>query len=139
MEFDVKNHGKTVGTCQLQEKGLYWHLTCRCQVLSNMVERLYAGEKSLGVLDKQDDCLFLSRSLSKTSTPELPPKLGYLTLHPTAETWQGQVAGYDLCGQLRGEEVLISYDENAPCPCEPLICFFTIEDGFWHLPLRIQG
>lgn len=142
-------HEETVGTCTLEEMGLYWIIQCRCKVLSDKVERLYAGERKLGVLEKEGEQLTLRRRLSKSSCPELPPVLGYLTLHPTAPKmpqteekteyapWEGSIQGYELKGLLDGDHVLFPYEENAPCPCEPLFCFFEIRDGYWRLPLDV--
>jgi len=149
MELSVMMHDKNVGTCTLEEKGLYWRIRCDCQLLSDRVERLYVGERSLGVLEKEGDRLTLSRRLSKTSCPELPPESGVLTLHPVKppepepekeethlEPWEGSIHGYELKGYRKDEYILFPYDENTPCPCEPLFCFFEVKDGYWQLPLK---
>ena len=154
MELPVMMHDETVGTCTLEEMGLYWRIRCDCKLLSDRVERLYAGERSLGVLEKEGCRLTLSRRLSKSSCPELPPESGVLTLHPVKpqqpepelpesgldapqlEPWEGEVQGYPLRGFFEDDCVLFPYDENGPCPCEPLFCFFEVKDGYWRLPLK---
>ncbi|MBQ9968591.1 MAG: hypothetical protein IJO88_07705 [Oscillospiraceae bacterium] len=146
MEYPILMHDREVGTCVLEEVGLYWQLRCDCELLSDRVERLYAGERRLGVFEKEGDRLTLRRVISKASCPELPPQNGVLTLHPVQppepepeepalEPWEGEVQGYPLKGYLKDDRVLFPYDENEPCPCEPLICFFEVKDGFWQLPL----
>ena len=146
MEFPVMLHERAVGTCTVEASGLYWQIKCDCVLLSDRVERLYAGERRLGVLEKEGDRLTLRRRISRTSCPELPPESGVLTLHPVKlpepeqeepalTPWEGTVQGYALKGWFKDDCVLFPYDENAPCPCEPLICFFEIKDGYWWLPL----
>lgn len=145
MDLPVKLHNVIVGKCSLEEKGLYWSLQCRCELVSDKVERLYVGEKKLGVLEKDGDTLFVKRMVSKSSYPELPPQRGYLTLHPqteemieneTKQTWEGDIMGNHLVGIRDGDEVLFPYDPTQPCPCEPLVCFFEIRDGFWRIPIK---
>lgn len=151
MEFPVKLHDKTIGTCSIEEEGLYWQISCRCDAFSDRVERLYIGEKKLGVLEKCGNYLVMNRRVSKTSHPELPPSDGIFTLHPVSpaaseEThnedadvlplWEGTIKGHALKGVKKGEQLLIPYKENEPCPCEPLLCLFQIEDGFWKIPIE---
>ena len=143
MELPVKNYDETVGTCVLEDLGLYWRIRCQCKLFSDRVERLYAGERNLGVLEKEGNCLTLSRRLSKSSCPELPPQSGELTLHPVKpqkepqlEPWEGTVQGYLLKGYRKDDWVLFPYKEDEPCPCEPLFCFFEVKDGYWKLPLK---
>lgn len=147
MDLSVMLHGETVGTCTLEEDGLYWQLQCRCSLCSEKIERLYAGEKNLGVLEKKDGALMLRRRVSKASCPELPPQSGMLALHPikpkepapeapSPEPWEGTVQGYPLKGFFKDGCAVFPYDENAPCPCEPLLCFFEVRDGYWHLPIK---
>ena len=148
MELSIMNDQEKVGTCMLKDEGLYWYLQCDCRVLSDRIERLYATERNLGVLEKEGNCLTLRRRISKSSCPELPPKSGVLTLHPvkpqlpqqetqeeTPQLWEGEVHGYSLKGYLKDDCILFPYDENEPCPCEPLFCFFEVKDGYWQLPL----
>lgn len=144
MEFPVYMHDEQVGTCTLEEMGLYWCIRCSCKILSDRVERLYAGEKKLGVLEKEGNCLTLSRRLSKSSCPELPPKSGILTLHPVKEEpplkpWEGIIEGYELSGFEKDDCILFPYDPDKPCPCEPLFCFFEVKDGYWQLPKNFKG
>ena len=149
MEFSVLMHGRTVGTCTLEEDGLYWQLRCDCELLSDRVERLYAAERKLGVLEKEGDRLTLRRRISRASCPELPPQSGVFTLHPVKPPevepvceepelapWEGEVQGYPLKGYIKDDHLLFPYDEKEPCPCEPLICFFEVKDGYWRLPLK---
>lgn len=146
MEFPILMHDRNVGTCTLEDLGLYWQLRCDCDLLSDRVERLYAEERRLGVMEKEGERLTLRRRISKSSCPELPPKSGVLTLHPVKlpepkpemeelAPWEGEVQGYPLKGWLKDDCVLFPYEENEPCPCEPLICFFEVKDGYWRLPL----
>lgn len=138
MEFPVVLDGKQVGRCELWEEGLYWKLVCVTPVFSDRVERLYCGTVRLGVLEKEGDQLTLRRRLSKSAYPMLPPRSGVLTLGPVEqpEVWEGYVLDQYLRGFRRGDTILFPYDPNGPCPCEPLICFFSIQDGFWQLPIN---
>ena len=139
MELPVMMYEETVGSCSLEQMGLYWIIRCRCRILSDRVERLYAGEKKLGVLEKEGECLTLTRRISRSSCPELPPKSGVLTLHPVEEApaltpWEGTIQGYELRGFEKDDMLLFPYDPEEPCPCEPLFCFFEVSDGYWKLP-----
>lgn len=138
MEYPVIHEGKTVGTCKLEEQGLYWGVQCSCEVFSRQIERLYCGTKSVGVLLWENGRLTLRRRLARSAWPELPPTSGILTTAPaeTPELWSGTVLGHDLSGYRKGDHLLFPYDPSAPCPCEPLLCFFEIRDGFWQLPLE---
>lgn len=137
MDYPVILENEPVGECRLEEQGLYWALDCRCRLISNLVERLYCGTTRLGVLEKENGRLTLRRRLSRAAYPMLPPKSGVLTLRPVEEPepWEGWVLDQYLRGVRRGDLLLFPYDSNAPCPCEPLLCFFTIRGGFWQLPL----
>ena len=136
MEYPVVHQGETVGNCIITEQGLYWYVDCTCRVLSDRIERLYCGTKRLGVLEREGENLTCRRRLSKASTPELPPKSGILTLTPEEPrtVWQGTLLGQELTGFQEGDHLLFPYDETKPCPCEPLICFFEVKDGFWRIP-----
>lgn len=134
MEFPVLSHGRAVGSCTVQEQGLYWQVDCSCRVLSDRIERLYCESRRIGVLELEDGRLTCRRRLSKSSMPELPPKSGCFSLQPFTH-WQGEVAGCHVSAFRCGDILLFPYDPDKPCPCEPLICFFTIRDGFWQLPM----
>ena len=138
MEYPVVLEGKTVGSCVIEDQGLYWWLLCSCQRVSNRVERLYCGKKSVGVLLLEEDRLVLRRRLSKTSMPEFPPVSGVFSLRALSEavSWSGTVLGYHLEGIRLDDILLFPYFADQPCPCEPLFCFFAIEDGFWKLDLN---
>lgn len=140
MEFPVILDEKTVGTCVLEEAGLYWMVQARCALLSDRVERLYSGIRRIGVLEREGDSLVLRRRISRSSCPELPPKNGVFSLRPmeTAQPWSGAVLGQELTGFRLGDTLLFPYDASKPCPCEPLFCFFAIKDGFWRLQLPAQ-
>ena len=147
MEFSVMMHDETVGTCSLEEMGLYWKINCKCKVLSDRIERLYVGEKKLGVLEKEGSCLTLRKTVSKSSCPELPPEDGKFYLYPrikeqllasSMEEWEGEVLGHWLKGYRENEYILFPYEQDSPCPCEPLLCYFEIADGFWKLPMHPQ-
>ena len=137
MNVPIVLNGETIGNCCLEERGLYWSVDASCVLSSDRVERLYCGSRRLGVLEREGDCLTLRRQVSKSSYPELPPASGVLTLHPMnpAVPWSGMVYGHALSGFRIGDTLLFPYEKDAPCPCEPLFCFFEIRDGFWRLPL----
>jgi len=147
MEFPVMLHENKVGTCTLMDGGLYWQLHCRCDLVSDRVERLYVGERKLGVLEKEADELTMKRSVSKASCPELPPEHGYFTLYPEVKQepepektteevlTEVEVHGHKLKGRLEENCLIFPYDQGQPCPCEPLLCFFEVRDGYWRLPL----
>ena len=138
MEYPVVLDGHPVGSCTIEDLGLYWRVSCHCQYVSDQVERLYSGKKALGVLIPEEVGLGLHRRLSKKATPELPPQNGVFSLRALteAEPWEGNVLGYDLHGILVEDYLLFPYQSDRPCPCEPLFCFFFIEDGFWKLNLK---
>jgi len=138
LEYPVVHEGREVGCCTLSEQGLYWVLECSCEVLSDRIERLYSGTKRLGVLEREGDRLFCRRRISKSSTPELPPGTGVFTLVPVEpnQPWHGYILGMELSGYREGDVLLFPYREDQPCPCEPLICFFEVRDGFWRLPMK---
>ena len=152
MELPVMLNEKNIGTCILEDVGLYWRIQCKCELVSDKVERIYVGEKKMGVLEKVGDYLTMKRMVSKASYPELPPEIGYLTLYPQKkelpmnavqevdvgeqDLWEGEILGYQLKGRKEGEYILFPYDEALPCPCEPLMCFFEIRDGYWTIPIE---
>lgn len=138
MEYPVLDQGKIVGCAELEQQGLYWVLTCSCELCSEHVERLYSGQRSLAVLERSAGGLSCRRRLSRASTPELPPQSGCLTLRPY-ELWQGELAGVLLAGLRDGAALLFPYDRAKPCPCEPLVCFFEIVDGFWRIAPETYG
>lgn len=138
MDYPVIFEGRAVGNCTITEQGLYWSIDCSCQVLSDRIERLYCGQTRLGVLEREGNRLTCHRRLSKASVPDLPPQSGVLTLAPTSfyTPWQGKLLDYELSCFREGDTLLFPYDPLEPCPCEPLICFFEIRDGFWRLKLQ---
>ena len=134
MEFPVIHLGQTIGRCTVTEEGLYWRIQCECEILTDDVERLYCGGRRLGVLERRGRRLFCSRRVSKSSMPRFEE--GF-SLSPN-QNWQGHLLGQWVQCQREGETLLFPYREAEPCPCEPLICFFEIRDGFWRLPIREQ-
>lgn len=130
------HQGEEVGRVRLTEQGLYWLLECHCRVISDRVERIYAGQRRLGVLEREGDGLGCRRRLSRASTPELPPASGMFTLVPEERSahWQGTLAGVTVTGYEDGNGLRFPYAPDRPCPCEPLICFFQVQDGWWRLP-----
>ena len=134
MEFPIIHLGQTIGRCTLKDEGLYWQMHCECQVMSDRVERLYFGQQRMGVLERKGDRLVCHRRISKTSMPELT---GVFSLSPY-DVWQGRLLDAPIQCLKQGDVLLFPYREEEPCPCEPLICFFEIKDGFWRLPLRSQ-
>lgn len=137
MEYPVIVKEETIGSCRLEQQGLYWELDCTCTYHSGQVERLYCGTRKIGVLEPRGDQLRLQRKLAQSAWPELPPQSGVFSLEPLArpEPWKGDVLGFPLEGIRVGNHLLFPYDPQKPCPCEPLFCFFSVEDGFWKLPL----
>lgn len=138
MDYPVMHEERLVGSCRIERQGLYWLVDCTCEILSDRVERLYCGQRRLGVLEREEDRLVCRRRISVSSAPELPPKTGVLTLSPVQEKerWEGKVLGKMLSGFREGNMLLFPYDAEQPCPCEPLLCFFEIRGGFWRLPIR---
>ena len=138
IEYPVVLDGHEIGACTIQEQGLYWLLECRCRLRSERVERLYCGNTRLAVLEQQGDRLVCSRRVSKRSFPELPPRSGMFSLKPMEmyTPWEGELLGRTCRGFRNGDTLLFPYDPDQPCPCEPLICFFSVQDGFWQLPVR---
>ena len=139
MEYPVIHHGETIGVCSLEQRGLYWHLSCHCSGETQKIERLYSGSRSVGVLEPIAGQLVLTRRLPRSSWPELPPEQGSFSLEPEgrAVPWEGEIAGCPLKGERVGTMLRFPYDPHRPCPCEPLFCFFEIRDGFWLLPIKI--
>ena len=138
MEYPVVHEGRTVGCCTIAEQGLYWQISCSCDLLSDRIERLYCGTKRLGVLEREGDRLCCKKRISKSSTPELPPQSGVLTLTPMESyaPWSGLLLGQPVSCLRDGQMLLFPYREDEPCPCEPLICFFEVRDGYWRLPMN---
>ena len=138
MEYPVVHDGHEIGTCAIQEQGLYWMLECRCMLRSDRVERLDSGTIRLAVLEQQGDHLVCSRKLSKRSHPELLPRSGVFSLRPVEEytPWEGELLGRKCSGFRHGDMLLFPYAADQPCPCEALICLFTVQDGYWQLPVR---
>ena len=138
MEYPVVLGDREVGSCAMEDLGLYWSLTCSCEVLSDLVERLYCGTRRLGVLERKGDRLVLHRRISKTSCPELPPANGVFSLQPMElpQSWKGEIRGCHLRGVRVGDLLLFPYSAEQPCPCEPLFCLFEISDGFWRIPIK---
>ena len=139
-------NGEEIGRCVLRDLGLYWELLCRCQAVSDQVERLYCGEEKLGVLQPSGGELALKRRISKASCPALPPEDGQFSLSPAPAwtPWTGRILGYDAPQGLSrrdgtGETLQFPYDPDGPCPCPPLFCLFSVEDGFWRLRLDRAG
>ena len=142
LQFPVLDGGKTVGQCTLLEDGLYWQIRCRCEEMMGVV-RLYAGSRCVGVPEPAEGGLVLQRRVSRSGWPELPPKSGCFTLSPM-EPWQGKAAGLSMPAgfcQKDGEmtTVRFPFSPDLPCPAMPLLCFFTLRDGFWQLKLDAFG
>ena len=138
MKFPVYFDGCEVGSCSVLDQGLYWMIDCACSFRSDHVERLYCGSNRLAVLEQSGDQLVCRRRLSKRSNPEIPPGNGYFSLRPVKpyEPWDGELLGKKYRGFRTEDTLLFPYHADQPCPCEPLICFFSVKDGFWQLPLR---
>ncbi len=134
MEFPVVHLGQTIGKCKVTDQGLYWNIECECEILSDRVERLYCGDQRLGVLEKNGSVLTCRRRMSKASVPSLSQ---VFSLSPQ-ENWKGTLLGKPIECRRAGDMLLFPYAAHEPCPCEPLICFFEIRDGFWRLPMHDQ-
>lgn len=132
MEFPIVHLGQTVGRCTLKDEGLYWQMHCECQILSDRVERLYLGQQRMGVLERNGNRLTCSKRISKASVPELS-KAGAFSLSPY-DVWNGRLLDVPVRCLKQNDKLLFPYREEEPCPCEQLICFFEIKDGFWQLP-----
>ena len=136
MEFPIVHVGQTIGSCTVTDDGLYWLVECRCQIVSNEVERLYFGGCRIGVLERRGQDFICRRRISKASLPEFSTT-GMFSLSPY-EIWEGRVLDRPVQGFRDGEDLLFPYRSEEPCPVEELICFFTVRDGFWRLPLQSQ-
>lgn len=134
MEFPVVHLGQTIGRCRVTDQGLYWSIDCECEILSDGVERLYCGDQRLGVLERSGSVLTCRRRVSKSSMPLLSQAF---SLAPQ-ENRTGFLLGKPVECQMEGEMLLFPYAADEPCPCEQLICFFEIKDGFWRLPVNEQ-
>ena len=132
MEYPVVHLGQTIGKCTVTEEGLYWHIHCECEILSDQVERLYCGDRKLGVLEKNGRLFTCHRKISKASCPQLSDMFSLSPQEKPSKTLLGKPADY----VRQGDMLLFPYMEDQPCPCEPLICFFEIKDGYWRLPAR---
>lgn len=132
MEFPVVHLGQTVGRCTVRDDGLYWQLECECQILSDRVERLYWGQERMGVLERNGGRLICNRRIAKSSVPEL--SAGF-SLSP-CDVWSGRLLDTPVQCIKQGDTLLFPYRPEEPCPCEPLICFFEVKDGYWQLPFR---
>lgn len=144
LEYPVMKQGRTVGTCRVEEQGLYWHIHCRCELLSDRVERLYWGSVRLGVLEREGDFLTLDRRISRQSLPGFPPENGMLSLEPDLEPWQGTVLDCPMPGGYLKREpgrikLLFPFSPERPFPCMPLFCFFELDGAYWSLPLDEAG
>lgn len=144
MEFPVLYQGRPVGTCQVEDLGLYWRFRCRCALLSDRVERLYWGSVRLGVLEREGKALTLDRRLSKQSLPGFPPEDGLLSLEPDLEPWQGTVLDCALPRGFQKREgnqthLLFPFAPDRPFPCMPLFCFFRLDGPYWKLTLDEAG
>ena len=124
MDYPVIYNGAEIGRCTLEEQGLYWHLTCHCQAVSEQVERLYSGREKLGVLVPGAEGLSLQRRISKSSCRALPPENGQFSLAP---------------GDAAGQTLRFPYSPDEPCPCPPLFCLFSVAEHFWQLRLDGAG
>ena len=49
-EYLVTRAGQTVGRVLLCREGLYYRISCRCDLTDGEIHRLYADEENLGVL-----------------------------------------------------------------------------------------
>lgn len=138
MEYPVVYEGCPVGSCTVVEDGLYWIVDCTCELCSGQVERLYSGSRRIDVLEQKGNRLVCRKRVSKASAPELLPASGVFSLSPerTYAPWEGSLLGQPAKGFRDRDLLLFPYSQDQPCPCEPLICFFEIRDGFWRLPAK---
>lgn len=71
--WNVYFEGETVGTCSLQEQGLYYRVQCRCSMITNGICRLkmQCGEQSLdlGIMVPEEGALCLNRSIPAKKLP----------------------------------------------------------------------
>lgn len=62
--FDVTHDGQSVGSVEVKREGLYCRVTCRCRMVGQGVQRLYAGEEKLGVLIPENGALVLDAKVA---------------------------------------------------------------------------
>ncbi len=134
MEYPVIHMGQTVGHCTVTDQGLYWLVECCCEILSDRVERLYCGADRLAVLEQDGNTLTCRRMVSKKSVPALE-QINQFSLSPY-DVWNGRLLEQPIQCMRQEDVLLFPYRPEEPCPCEPLICFFEIKDGFWRLRLQ---
>ena len=134
MEFPVVHLGQTIGSCSITDDGLYWNIACNCEILSDQVERLYWGSDRIGVLEQNGRTFTCRKRLSKASVPGFPENSTF-SLSPY-QIWDGRLLGKRTQCIREGDELLFPYEEDQPCPCEALVCFFSVSNGFWRLPVR---
>ena len=133
MNLAVKLGEETIGTCRVEDLGLYWELHCSCHWSSDQVERLYWREHRLGVLERERDQLIMNRRIPKSKLPGFPEKDEPLHLHACRT-----VLGCHL-PPAREENGKLWYPwrEDAPFPCMPLACLFSVEETnrgyYWTL------
>ena len=133
MEFPVVHLGQTIGSCTVTDDGLYWLVECRCEILSDGIERLYCGSSRIGVLERKGRIFTCRRRISKASLPEFTGE-GVFSLSPY-EIWDGRLLDEPVQCLREGNELLFPYASDQPCPVEELICFFSVRDGSWRLPI----
>ncbi len=136
MEFPVVHLGQTIGSCTVTDDGLYWLIECCCEILSDGVERLYCGGNRIGVLEQNGRIVTCRKRISKTSLPEFPG-MGLFSLSPY-EIWEGRLLNQPVQCLRDGDTLLFPYAADQPCPVEELICFFSVKEGFWRLPMEGQ-
>lgn len=65
--YDVLLGGQPAGKVQIESYGLYYRITCRCQIPENMIYRLYAvtegKRENLGVVAPEGDGYCLIRKI----------------------------------------------------------------------------
>lgn len=59
-KFDVTHDGQSVGSVEVKQEGLYCHIICRCRMVGQEIQRLYAGGEKIGVLIPENGALVLN-------------------------------------------------------------------------------
>jgi len=141
MELNVYARGNVVGTCTIEDQGLYWTVHCICRKYTAQPVRLYGAGCNLGIIEPQRDHLVLHRKVSKSGLPGFPPKTECV-LRPVTETTV-EVCGIRLSGDVADEEcgtnLYIPFENDQTHPCISLMCFWYLRNGFWVLSLNNRG
>ena len=141
MELNVCARGEVIGTCTVEDQGLYWSVYCICRKYTTQLVRLCGAGCNLGIAEPEGDHLILRKKVSKCGLPGFPPRKECV-LRPVAET-AVDVCGIRLSGdveeEIGGTKLYIPFENNRPHPCMALMCFWSLRNGFWIMHMNDRG